>query len=181
MDRSAGHPLVGATEQWEAILEDAAATTEEYRERGWTALELQPGDVTVDPDLPGFDVLLADNEFADLTDLLGETGVDGYRVYRGAAAGVTFAVVALEDTAGERVALVPLYFAHTELPTLQSAAGGAGRLATRLRTLDRTAFVVEHEDPGPFLSGAGGGVDEDATSNDGTGEDGTGEDGTAGR
>ena len=160
MDRSAGHPLVGATEHWEAILEDAAATAGEYRDRGWTALELRPGDVTVDPDLPGFDVLLADNEFVEVTDLLGGTGVESYRVYRGAAAGVVFAVVALEDAAGERVALVPLYYAHTDLPTLQPAAEAAGRLATRLRTLDRRSFVVEHEDPEPFFPDEGE-TDED--------------------
>jgi hypothetical protein len=154
MDASGDHPLVGATEHWEAMLEDAARTAEEYRERGWTALELQPGDVTVDPDLPGFDVLLADNEFAEVTDLLGEAGVDSYRVYRGSAAGVMFAVVALEATAEERVALVPLYYSHARLPALESAADAAGRLATRLRTLDRTSFVVEHEDPEPFFPDA---------------------------
>jgi hypothetical protein len=157
MDRSVDHPLAGATEHWEAMLEDAAATAEGYRERGWTALELRPGDVTVDPDLPGFTVLLADNEFADLADLLGESGVDDYRVYRGSAAGVTFAVVAVEDAARERVALVPLYYTHAELPALRSAAEAAGRLATRLRTLDRTELVVEHEDPDPFFPGPGDG------------------------
>lgn len=151
MDASRDHPLVGAVEHWEAMLEDAAATAEEYRERGWTALELEPGDVTVDPDLPGFDVLLADNEFADVTDLLGESGVDSYRVYRGSAAGVMFALVAVEGTGTERVALVPLYYTHAELPALRSAAEATGRLATRLRTLDRTEFVVEHGDPGPFF------------------------------
>jgi hypothetical protein len=155
MDRSVDHPLVGATEHWEAMLDDMDATAEEYRERGWTALELRPGDVTVDPDLPGFTVLLADNEFADLTDLLGESGVEDYRVYRGSAAGVMFAVVALEATPEERVALVPLYYSHARLPTLQSAAEATGRLATRLRTLDRTEFVVEHEDPDPFFPDSG--------------------------
>ncbi|MEF8843440.1 MAG: hypothetical protein V5A62_17745 [Haloarculaceae archaeon] len=164
MDVSGDHPLVGATEHWEAMLEDAAATAAEYRERGWTALELQPGDVTVDPDLPGFDVLLADNEFAELTDLLGEPGVDSYHAYRGSATGVMFAVAALEDTAGERVALVPLYYSHAQLPTLESAAEAAGRLATRLRRLDRTAFVVEHEDPGPFFPGG-----DEAAAGDGDG------------
>jgi hypothetical protein len=151
MDRSRDHPLVGAAEHWEAMLDDAAATAEEYRERDWRTLELEPGDVTVDPDLPGFDVLLADNEFVDVTDLLGDSGVDGYRVYRGSAAGVVFALVAMADTGTERVALVPLYYTHAELPALQSAAEAAGRLATRLRTLDRTEFVVEHGDPGPFF------------------------------
>jgi hypothetical protein len=155
MGASGDHPLIGATEHWEAVLDDAAATAAEYRDRGWTALELRPGDVTVDPDLPGFDVLLADNEFAGLTDLLGGSGVDSYHVYRGSAAGVMFAVAALEDTADQRVALVPLYYSHAQLPTLESAAEATGRLATRLRTLDRTAFVVEHEDPGPFFPDPG--------------------------
>jgi len=110
-----------------------------------------PGDVTVDPDLPGFGVLLADNEFADLTDLLGESGVDGYRVYLGSAAGVVFAAVALEDSSTERVAVVPLYYSHAALRELRPAAEEAGRLRTRLRTLGGTEFVVEHEDPEPFF------------------------------
>ena len=164
MDRSEGHPLAGATEHWEAMLEDMAATAEEYRDRGWTALELVPGDVTVDPDLPGFTVLLADNEFADLTDLLSE-GVDSYHVYRAFVAGVTFALVALEDTEAERVALVPLYYSHARLPTLRSEADATGRLATRLRTLDRTELVVEHDDPDPFFPS------DDETPDDGDGTD----------
>ncbi|PSQ13024.1 hypothetical protein BRC93_00385 [Halobacteriales archaeon QS_5_70_15] len=166
MDPSGDHPLVGATEHWEAALDDAAATAEEYRGRGWTVLELQPGDVTVDPDLPGFDVLLADNEFADLADRFAEPGVDGYRVYRGSAVGVVFAVVALEATPPERVAVVPLYYSHARLPALRSAAEGAGRLATRLRTLDRTEFVVEHGTPDPFFPSGG----DEATGDDGNRE-----------
>lgn len=150
MDAPGGHPLAGATEHWEATLEDAAATAEEYRERGWTALELRPGDVTVDPDLPGFDVLVGDDEFADLTDLL-ESGVDGCRVYRGSAAGVLFAVVAVEASAAESVVLVPLYYTPGSLQTLQSAGEEAGRLATRLRRLDGTEFVVDHANPELFF------------------------------
>lgn len=151
MDESPRHPLVGATEHWEALLEDAAATAEEYRERGWTVVELVPGDVTVDPDLPGVSVLLADNEFEAVTDLLGESGVDGYRVYLGSAAGVMFAAVVLEDSRTERAAVVPLYYSHAALRDLQAAVEETGRLATRLRTLDGTEFLVEHDDPEPFF------------------------------
>lgn len=155
MDGSGDHPLAGATEHWETLLSDVAATAEEYRERGWTVLEPVPGDVTVDPDLPGFSVLLADNEFEDVTELLGESGVDSYRVYLGSAAGVVFAAVALEDTEAERAVLVPLYYTHAALRDLRPAAAEAGRLATRLRTLTGTEFVVEHEDPEPFFPGSG--------------------------
>lgn len=153
-----GHPLAGATDHWEATLEDATATAEEYRERGWTALELRPGDVTVDPDLPGFDVLVGDDEFGDVTDRLA-SGVDGCRVYRGSAAGVLFAVVAVEASDGEGVVLVPLYYTPESLGALRSAADGTGHLATRIRRLDGTAFVVGHEDPEPFFPDADGDTD----------------------
>lgn len=155
MDVSGGHPLSGALEHWEAMVEDVAATAEEYRERGWTALELDPGSVSVDTDLPGFDVLVPDNQFRELSDLLDD-GVDSYQVFLGSAAGVVFAAVALEDTARERVALVPLYYRHAALEDLRTAAEAAGHLTTRVRTLDRTSMVVDHEDHGLFFPGSDG-------------------------
>ena len=154
MDVSGGHPLGGAVEHWDALIKDVAATAEEYRDRGWTALELDTGGVTVDRDLPGFDILVPDDQFRELTDRFGG-GVDGYRVFVGSAAGVVFAAVALEDTARERVAVVPLYYRHAALSDLRAAAGSAGHLATRLRTLDRTSFVVEHGDPTLFFPDGG--------------------------
>lgn len=69
---------------------------------------------------------------------------------------MTFALVAMENTGAERVALVPLYYTHAERPALRSAADAAGRLATRLPTLDRTEFVVDHEDPEPFFPDSAG-------------------------
>jgi hypothetical protein len=154
MEESPRHPLVGATEHWEALLEDLATVVEEYRERDWTALDVEPGDVTVDPDLPGFSVLLADNEFEAVTELLGASGVDGYRVYLGSAADVVFAAIALEDSRTERAAVVPLYYSRAALQGLRPAGEEAGRLVTRLRTLADREFVVEHEGPEPFFPGA---------------------------
>jgi hypothetical protein len=154
MDVSGSHPLNGALTHWESMVEDMAATAEEYRERGWEALSLDPGDVTVDTELPGFNVLVPDNEFRELTDLL-DGSVDSYRVFLASAAGVIFAVVALEDSARERVALCPLYYRHARLDALREAAAEAGRLSTRIRTLDRTSFVVEHETSAPFFPGEG--------------------------
>ncbi|MFC7226601.1 hypothetical protein N0B31_04240 [Salinirubellus salinus] len=154
MDVSGGHPLSGAVEHWDALVADVGATADEYRERGWTALELDTGGVTVDRDLPGFDVLVPDDQFRELTDLL-EDGVDSYQVFVGSAAGVVFTAVALEDTSRERVAVVPLYYRHAALPDLQAAAESVGHLATRLRTLDQTSFVVEHEEATLFFPDGG--------------------------
>ena len=54
-----------AGDGWSAVIEDMEATAAEYRERGWTALELHPGDsVLVDSDRrTGLDVVLPGPEF----------------------------------------------------------------------------------------------------------------------
>lgn len=153
MDVSADHPLNGALDGWNAVLEDTRETAAAYRERGWTARTVRPGGVTVDAALPGFDVLVPDDEFRAITDLLAE-GVDEYRVFLGSTSGVMFAAVALEQTTTERVALVPLYYRHADLAELREAATDAGHLTTRLRTLDSTSFSVDHERPALFFPDA---------------------------
>jgi len=153
VDVSADHPLNGALDGWNAVLEDTQETAAAYRERGWTARTVHPGSVAVDAALPGFDVLVPDDEFRAVTDLLAE-GVDEYRVFLGSTSGVMFAAVALEQTAAECVVLVPLYYRHADRAELREAAADAGRLTTRLRTLDGTPFAVDHERPAPFFPDA---------------------------
>lgn len=41
------NPFHRVTDHWGAVIEDAHATAEQYRERGWTVVALHPGDVTV--------------------------------------------------------------------------------------------------------------------------------------
>ncbi|MFC6725160.1 hypothetical protein ACFQE1_12435 [Halobium palmae] len=43
------HPLSGALDAWERVVDDMEATAAEYREEGWETLELHPGDVTPIP------------------------------------------------------------------------------------------------------------------------------------
>lgn len=152
MEDATGHPLEGALDHWNSLLEDTAATAADYRARGWESTTLEPGDVTVDLELPGFDVLVPDNEFDRLVERFGD-GVDEYQVYLASAAGLVFALVALERPDDEQVALVPFYYRHAQLDALRATAEETGALSTRLRTLDRTDLVVRHEEPELFFPG----------------------------
>jgi hypothetical protein len=149
MNTPENHPLRGALDHWESVVRDMTVTANEYQNDNWTALELNPGSVTVDTDLPGFDVLIPDDEFSEVITLL-ENGVDSYQVYLGFDGGVVFAVVALEDTTAEHVVLAPLYYQQSAMAELRLKAENGG-LSTRLRTLDKTQFIVNHEDASLFF------------------------------
>jgi hypothetical protein len=149
MDTPDNHPLSGALDHWDSVVTDMSATAEEYQNNDWATLELSPGGVMIDTELPGFDVLVPDNEFNQATTLL-EGGVDSYQVYLGVGNGVVFAVLALEDSTAQHAVLAPLYYLHGTLDELRAHIADNG-LSTRLRTLDKTEFVVNHEDASLFF------------------------------
>lgn len=141
---------------WDAVVDDMEATAEAYEEAGWETLQCHPGDVAVvtgeEADaVPHFDVLLPDNEYADVEELL-ESGVTftEYEVLKAEEGGVLYFVVVMEDPAEQAALLYPGYYERSAADPLFEHAHDAGELRTRLRRLDGEYVELVHEDPDLF-------------------------------
>ncbi|WP_101294028.1 DUF7529 family protein [Halegenticoccus soli] len=152
-----GHPLSGALEIWEGVVEDAAATAAALREEGWEALELHPGDVTPLPPPTatdggdgefGLDVLVPGDEFDAVASFVGETSFDEYEVYRAREGGVVFLLLVMKAAASKRAVLVPLYYAVHDARPMLDRAREEGRMRTVVRPLsDDRRVVFTQEEP----------------------------------
>lgn len=148
-DPGAVSPEVEAVQnRWEQVITDMEATAAEYRERGWTVLELHPGDVAaLGPDRAdrwGLDLLLPDDEFRDLEGwVTDETDrFDTCEVLRGSSGGILFLVVAMLDGPSERAVLFPAYYDPARAEGLLEAAESAGELRAHLRPLSGAPVVT---------------------------------------
>lgn len=145
------------TEFWEDVLDDAEATADEYREAGWEPILVHPGDVTpMPPDHErfGLDVLVPDDEYETVSEAVEADGAafDGVEVFRAAAGGTVFLVVAVEDEASGRVVLVPAFYGVREAADTLAAARERGELPVHLRTLSNDETVTfEPSDPTPLF------------------------------
>ncbi len=153
------HTLSGGLNRWEAVIDDMEATAAEYREEGWEALELHPGDVTALPATPeieteqvGLDVLVPDNEFEELSSLVESADFDEYEVFRAQEGDVVFLVLAMQDPNTERAVLVPLYYTSTDAQYMIPRVRDAGRMQTYVRPLsDEERVVFTQTDPDNLL------------------------------
>ncbi|WP_152039812.1 DUF7529 family protein [Salinigranum salinum] len=154
----ADHPLAGAVDRWEAVLDDMEATAADYRDEGWTVVELHPGDVTPLPpatggdaladDRVGLDVLVPDNEFETVEREAEDATFDSYDAYRAQAGSVVFAVVAVEATASELAVLVPLYYRAADAREMTRRTLERGRIDLFVRPLaDDRRVVFSQERP----------------------------------
>jgi hypothetical protein len=146
---------------WDRVIEDMAATAEEYRDDGWTVVECHPGDVTAvgDEDAEhedartGIDVLVPDDEFeraAAAVDGPGE--FDEVDVFRAEREGVVFFVAALENAAAESAILVPAYYSVQSSQNFLQMVAREGELRLHVRPLDRRRVLTFIQtDPAPFL------------------------------
>lgn len=138
---------------WQAVIEDMAAIADDYRDRGWTALELHPGDsVLVDSERrTGLDVVLPGPEYEDLESLTEDTTFADVDVFRAEHGGMLYLLIVEQDPTDETAVLVPAYYdtgsGQTALETVQSA--GELRLFCRRLNDDYVEFV--HDDVAPFL------------------------------
>lgn len=145
------HPLEGALEHWEALAADATATAEEYREDGWGVLELHPGDVTMRRSMPGFDVLVPDDELDALAELLESVDVERSEVFRATGGGVQFALVAFEAPADREAVLLPLYYTVEDVVTLDQLLEEPRVVDFRIRRLDETSVGLSVQEVELFL------------------------------
>jgi len=141
-------PNVEATNVWEQVVGDMEATASDLESAGWDTLELHPGDVVIaqNADEPGIDVVLPDNEFADLEALV-EGGVQfaEYDVFRAGNTGVEYALLVAKDPERETAVLVPLYYRIKDL--LEVIEDREGNLPIYLRVLTEETVLLELTDP----------------------------------
>ncbi|ESP87537.1 DUF7529 family protein [Candidatus Halobonum tyrrellensis] len=154
------HPLVGVEEFWEEVTDETEATAAEYRDAGWEVVTLHPGDVTALPtasadaesDRVGLDVLVPNDEFDAVEDLVADATFDGYDAYRAEEADVVFLVVAMTAAEAGAAVVFPLYYARSEARTMLRRAAEAGEMRTYVRPLDDDRRVVfTHRDPENLL------------------------------
>lgn len=141
---------------WQTVIAQAAAMADEYRDRGWTARELHPGDsVLVDSERrTGLDVLLQGSEYEALESLTEECTFTDVEVFRAEHGSMIYLLVVEKDPDSETVVFVPAYYdpesSQEPLETIRS--DGELRLFCRRLNDDYVEFV--HGDVGPFLPDA---------------------------
>jgi hypothetical protein len=155
-------PPEGVLGRWEAVIDDMAATAEEYREAGWEVVALHPGDVapvssehsTVEQ--AGIELVVPGEDAREVRDLLDapEAAFDSCSVYRAIAEGIVFLVVAVEDPEGKAAVVFPAYYDSDDPDTRDAleAAMRDGQLCTYVRDLSgETVSAFAHDDPGLFI------------------------------
>lgn len=145
-DERAPGGTVGA--YWDRVIEDMEATADQFEERGWDALTLRPGDVTPvvgdDVDVAGFDVLLPDDEWHGLLDVVENATLDECDVYSTSVENTSFCVVAMQDLTAETAVLFPIYFDRNgdDATALREHAESTGSVRARLRRLQQDRLVT---------------------------------------
>ncbi|EMA52438.1 DUF7529 family protein [Halococcus thailandensis] len=135
---------------WGAVVEDMEATAAGYREAGVSVLELHPGDVTILDEENGLDVLVPGDEFEELETLASEATFDSYEIYRAEDSGTVFALIVLEDAAGERAICCPIHYDRDDIERLKRRLDD-GELYTHIRPLaDDRVVAFSYEDPDLF-------------------------------
>lgn len=144
---------------WDDVMEDMEATEEEYRKKGWETLKVIPGDVTPlttsdISDMYGLDVVLPDNEFLELDEIIEERDLefDEFEVYKANKSGIMFLVVVMMATEDEFALLYPAYYDPARSQGMMKEAIQKGKMKTHIRRLKNDKMITfDHEDPSLFL------------------------------
>jgi|APHM01.1.fsa_nt_gi hypothetical protein len=138
--------------RWNEVIADSDTTATEYRDRGWTAVALHPGDVNPISDGARLDVLLPGSEFEAVSEVVATADIDTVRVYAGTDEAVQYRLVVAEDEAESVAVCVPTFVDKSKLNALQFEADAQGGLTLRLRPLDdRDVVEIDVPDPAVFF------------------------------
>lgn len=154
-DDAAGNvpPNVQMTAGWQAVVDDMTASAQGYRERGWTTLELHPGDsVFVDSEYrTGLDVLLSGPEYEDLESLVDDCSFSDSEVFRAENEGLIYLLVVEKDPDQEVAVFTPAYYDHASSRSTLETIDATGELRLFCRRLNDDYVQFVHTDPSPFL------------------------------
>ncbi|WP_338729071.1 hypothetical protein [Haladaptatus sp. DJG-WS-42] len=136
-------------EYWETLISDMEATAKQYRDSGWSVVTVNPGQVFPDMQLPGFDILVADDEYLEAVKFTENNTVEESEVYRAETDAVFFLAV-LRDASKKKALLVPGYYPFEKGTELREHIGES--LTLNLNRLQRDVAVsVELHDPEAFF------------------------------
>lgn len=139
---------------WKSLTADAAVTAEEYREDGWEAHVLEPGDVTpvVDDDRPFGLSVLVDSAAYDLVESLSKAvSFDDCEVYRHVTGPLVSLLIVERSEAAETALLIPAYYNTTSAAGFVDTARERGEVPIHLRALGTDHITVTHEHVDVFL------------------------------
>lgn len=137
---------------WDMLVADMDEQAEAYEADGWETVTLHTADVTALDgsygDRVGFSVLVPDNEFDDLEDVLAEETVESTDVYRTQVQGYLAFLLAVE-TDGRTAILCPGYYALSDdaVDGIFDRAAETGQLTVYLRRLDDATVELTIENP----------------------------------
>jgi len=140
-------------EGWQAVVEDMAATADAYGERGWTTLQLHPGDsVLVDSEFrTGLDVVLPGDEYESLESLAVDASFTDVDVFQGATGNTTYLLVVEKDPDSETAVFVPAYYDTASSAQKLDSIRENGELRLFCRRLNDDYVEFVHENVAPFL------------------------------
>ncbi len=127
-----------ASAEWWRLVDTAEEMADGYRDRGWAATVVHPGDVTpVDKTAYfGLSVLAPDSEYDEVRSLVATHEFDRSRVFRHGEGELTFLLSVFEATGDETAVLVPVYLTDRGVDTLFDPAREAGEVPVHVRPLE---------------------------------------------
>lgn len=152
----------GVIDSWEAVVSDMEATAAEYREDGWTVIELHPGDVATLTgnheriDRYGLDLVVPSDEAETVYELVEaeDAAFDSCSLFKAVRAGIVFLVVAVEDETRGIAVLYPAYYDVDDEQTeeMLEVATSRGEMQTHVRNLGGERLsTFTHGDPSLFF------------------------------
>jgi hypothetical protein len=144
--------------RWEQVIDDMTATAEEYRERGWDAHEIHPGDVArfaaeTPEGRTGFELVAPGDEFDAAANAFDEAdGFESAQVFRAGTSGTLYVVVVLESPQTETAVLMPMYYSPQEDEQFREMLEREDDVRIHVRPLnERRVLTFTHDDVSLFL------------------------------
>lgn len=151
--------LADDEDAWPTVIEECQEIADEYRDQGWSVVVPVPSDVTAVPapgdtedENVGLDVVVSDDEFERLTDLLDTATFDAFNAFRAAKDGVVYLTLVFRATETESAFCLPLYYRVTEADRMLERVRAGDAMTTYCHSLsgdDQLEF--RHEDPTPLF------------------------------
>jgi hypothetical protein len=146
-------PIPGS---WESLMSDLDEIANEYRGNQWEVFEIHPGDITlrIENNEPKIKILVADNEFPNVTDIDDELGFDSYEVYRAEDGGEVYLILAIENQTDRTVLLVPAHYSKDEDVDVHQKSLREQKLTIVLHRLDEESpLEFEFTEPSLIFDG----------------------------
>lgn len=139
---------------WESLTADAEAIADEYREDGWDAHVLSPGDVTplADGERPfGLSVLVDSTAFELVESLSSTESFDDCEVYSHVTGPLVSLLVVERSEAAQTALLIPAYYNKAEAAEFLDTVRDRGEVPIHVRALGTELITFTHDEINVFL------------------------------